>query len=53
MKGVFALPLRVTKKDQLENNQLIDAFDHRTNRTGQIEISIPQAMGKNQIIPIE
>ena len=52
-KGLFALPLRVTQKDQLENKQVIDAFDHRTNRTGQIEISIPQAVGKNQIIPIE
>ncbi|MGA9768989.1 MAG: hypothetical protein WBV94_08110, partial [Blastocatellia bacterium] len=52
-KGLFALPLRITTKAQLENKQVIDAFDHRTNRTGQIEISIPQAVGKNQTIPIE
>jgi hypothetical protein len=52
-KGVFALPLRITKKEQLETEQTIDAFDRRTERKGEIQISIPQDMGRNQVIPIE
>ncbi|HYP27439.1 MAG TPA: hypothetical protein VE262_12040 [Blastocatellia bacterium] len=52
-KGVFALPLRITEKEQLGNKQTIDAFDHRTEREGEIQISIPQDLGRNQIIPIE
>jgi hypothetical protein len=52
-KGVFALPMRITEREQLETKQTIDAFDHRTKRKGEIQISIPQDLGRNQIIPID
>jgi hypothetical protein len=52
-KGVFALPLRITEKDQLNKKLKIDALDHRTGRTGEIEIEIPKDLGKNHIISIE
>src|SRR5215470_16398606 len=52
-KGVFALPLRITDKAQLNKKLKIDALDHRAGRTGEIEIEIPKDLGKNHIISIE
>jgi hypothetical protein len=50
--GVFALPLRVTEKEHITEKQTIDAVDHRTGRTGNIEIEIPKDLGKNNTITI-
>jgi hypothetical protein len=52
-KGTFALPLRIADKEQLKKKLKIDALDHRTDRTGEIEIEIPRELGRNHIIPIE
>lgn len=49
-EGEYGLPLRVTKKKELTDPQLIAAS--RVGKSGTITIIIPQAVGKNQIITI-
>jgi hypothetical protein len=51
-RGVFALPLRVSEKEHTTEKQTIDAVVHRTDRTGNIEIRIPEDLGRNNIIII-
>jgi hypothetical protein len=51
--GVFGLPLRITKKEHTTTKQQIDAFDYRTKRGGNIPISIPEDLGKNNTIKIK
>ncbi len=51
--GVFALPLRITKKEHTTAKQKIDAFDYRTERAGTEDIRIPQDLGKNLTIEIK
>jgi hypothetical protein len=51
-RGVFALPLRVTEKEHTTEKQTIDAVDHRTGLSGNIEIDIPEDLGKNNTITI-
>jgi hypothetical protein len=51
-RGVFALPLRITDEEHTTEKQTIDAVDHRTGRTGNIEIDIPKDLGKNNTITI-
>jgi hypothetical protein len=48
-RGCFALPLR------LEANNtaiVIDATDHRSGKQGQIQVTLPADLGKNQVITV-
>ena len=48
-RGTFALPLRWTANNVSVS---IDATDHRTNRTGTINVTLPQDLRKSQTIVI-
>jgi hypothetical protein len=48
-RGAYALPLRWTPNGVAVS---IDAIDHRTGRTGTINITLPQALGSNQTITV-
>jgi hypothetical protein len=48
-RGGYALPLRQTK---LNTPVVIDATDHRTGRVGQITVTLPDALGRDQPIAI-
>jgi hypothetical protein len=47
--GAFALPLRWTPNGV---SIPIDAINHRTGQTGTINITLPQALGRNQTITV-
>jgi hypothetical protein len=44
-RGVFALPLRWVA---LSGNVVIDAIDHRTARTDQLTLTLPQDLQQGQ-----
>ncbi|VTU20098.1 hypothetical protein H4CHR_00517 [Variovorax sp. PBS-H4] len=48
-RGVFALPLRWTP---FSGNVLLDAVDHRTGRTGQLTLALPQDLQQGQIFTL-
>jgi hypothetical protein len=48
-RGGYALPLRQTS---LHTPVVIDATDHRTGRVGQITVTLPDALGRDQPIAI-